>query len=62
MDEYLTGESGSISYQRDKFNVKLLNPNEIINKADDGDNVYLTLDQKNSNITRGLLNRSSKRI
>ncbi|WP_277677815.1 penicillin-binding protein [Gracilibacillus dipsosauri] len=46
MDEYLTGESGSISYQRDKFNVKLLNPNEIINKADDGDNVYLTLDQK----------------
>ena len=46
MDEYLTGKDGSISYQRDKYNFKLLNPNEVLNQADDGDQVYLTIDQK----------------
>ncbi|GAA0294225.1 penicillin-binding protein 2B [Gracilibacillus halotolerans] len=46
MDEYLTGQDGSISYQRDKYNFKLLNPNEVLNQADDGEQVYLTIDQK----------------
>ncbi|QGH34421.1 penicillin-binding protein [Gracilibacillus salitolerans] len=46
MNDYLIGEDGSISYQRDKFNMKLLDPKEVINKPDNGDDVYLTLDQK----------------
>ncbi|SHN14980.1 penicillin-binding protein [Gracilibacillus kekensis] len=46
MNDLLTGVDGSISYQRDKFNFKLLNPKEVINKPENGDDVYLTLDQK----------------
>ncbi|GAE91744.1 penicillin-binding protein 2B [Gracilibacillus boraciitolerans JCM 21714] len=46
MNELLTGVDGSISYQRDKFNFKLLNPNEVINEPENGDDVYLTIDQK----------------
>ncbi|WP_018932773.1 penicillin-binding protein [Gracilibacillus lacisalsi] len=46
MNDLLTGVNGSISYQRDKFNMKLLDPKEVINEPDNGDDVYLTLDQK----------------
>lgn len=46
MDELLRGESGYISYQRDLYNSKLLNPNEVIKEPEDGNDVYLTLDQK----------------
>lgn len=46
MNELLSGKNGHISYQRDKYNKKLLNPNEIIKKPEDGDDVYLTIDQK----------------
>ncbi|MGP4040399.1 penicillin-binding transpeptidase domain-containing protein [Gracilibacillus sp. D59] len=46
MNDLLTGKDGSISYQRDKFNVKLLDPKEVINEPDNGNDVYLTLDQK----------------
>lgn len=46
MDEILTGKEGSISYQRDKYNTKLLEPNQFIQEAEDGKDVYLTIDQK----------------
>ncbi|WP_058307912.1 penicillin-binding protein [Gracilibacillus massiliensis] len=46
MNDLLTGVDGSISYQRDKFNFKLLNPKEIMNEPENGDDVYLTIDQK----------------
>lgn len=46
MDDVLTGKDGSISYQRDKYNFKLLNPNEVIKQAEHGEDVYLTIDQK----------------
>lgn len=46
MQEYLHGEPGRISYQRDKYGTELLNPNEVIKQPDDGENVVLTLDQK----------------
>lgn len=46
MNDLLTGKAGSISYQRDKFNVKLLDPNEVVNDPENGDDVYLTIDQK----------------
>ncbi|GAB3793543.1 penicillin-binding transpeptidase domain-containing protein [Virgibacillus kimchii] len=46
MDELLSGKDGYISYQRDKYNKKLLDPNEVITLPEDGDDVYLTIDQK----------------
>lgn len=46
LNDYLTGENGVISYKRDKYNVKLLNPEEVVTEADDGEDVYLTIDQK----------------
>lgn len=46
LDDQLQGEDGSISYQRDKYGTKLLHPEEIIQQAKDGNNVYLTIDQK----------------
>ncbi|ENH98334.1 penicillin-binding protein 2B [Gracilibacillus halophilus YIM-C55.5] len=46
LNDHLTGIDGSISYQRDSYNVKLLNPKEIVNQPEDGDDVYLTIDQK----------------
>lgn len=46
MDDLLSGQDGFISYHRDKYNKKLLDPNEVIQKPEDGDDVYLTIDQK----------------
>ncbi|QDP42141.1 penicillin-binding protein [Radiobacillus deserti] len=46
MDDLLSGEKGKISYQRDKYATKLLDPKEVIKEPNNGDNVYLTLDQK----------------
>ena len=46
MNDLLSGENGHISYQRDKYNKKLLNPKEIVKQPKDGDDVYLTIDQK----------------
>ncbi|SEB17274.1 penicillin-binding protein 2B [Thalassobacillus cyri] len=46
MQKYLQGSPGRISYQRDKYGVKLLDPKEVIKKPDDGDDVMLTIDQK----------------
>ncbi|WP_102027293.1 penicillin-binding transpeptidase domain-containing protein [Salirhabdus sp. Marseille-P4669] len=45
-NDVLTGKPGKISYQRDRYATKLLNPEEAIVQAEDGDNVYLTIDQK----------------
>ncbi|MFC3040239.1 penicillin-binding protein [Virgibacillus xinjiangensis] len=46
MDELLAGEDGFISYKRDRYNTKLLDPDEIIQEPEDGNDVYLTIDQK----------------
>lgn len=46
MNELLGGEDGYISYQRDRYNSKLLDPNEVIKKPMNGNDVYLTIDQK----------------
>ncbi|MEN2766544.1 penicillin-binding protein [Ornithinibacillus xuwenensis] len=46
MDDLLKGHDGYISYQRDLYNKKLLDPNEVIQMPDNGDDVYLTIDQK----------------
>src|SRR5690625_440992 len=46
LDPLLKGEKGSVSFQRDKYNTKLLDSNEVIIEAQDGLDVTLTLDQK----------------
>jgi len=46
MNDLLKGTDGYISYQRDIYNKKLLDPNEVIQLPDNGDDVYLTIDQK----------------
>ncbi|ASK63587.1 penicillin-binding protein [Virgibacillus phasianinus] len=46
MNDILDGKDGKISYQRDKYGTKLLDPNQIIQKPEDGNNVYLTINQK----------------
>ncbi len=45
-NDLLKGEDGHISFHRDKFNKKLLNSNEVINEPEDGNDIYLTIDQK----------------
>jgi len=46
MDDLLRGKDGYISYQRDRYNNKLLDPDEVIQQPEDGNEIYLTLDQK----------------
>ncbi|QKY68955.1 penicillin-binding protein [Lentibacillus sp. CBA3610] len=46
MNGLLGGEDGYISYERDQYNTRLLNPNEVIKQPEDGGDVYLTIDQK----------------
>jgi len=46
MNDILSGKKGYISYQRDRYNTMLLDPKEVIQEPEDGDNVYLTIDQK----------------
>src|SRR5699024_3689004 len=46
MNELLHGQDGFISYQRDKYNKKLLDPEERVKEPEDGADVYLTIDQK----------------
>lgn len=46
MDKLLSGQDGHISYQRDKYNKKLLDPDEVIQQPKNGVNIHLTIDQK----------------
>src|SRR5699024_6313679 len=45
-NELLNGKDGFISFECDKYNKKLLDPNEVIKKPVDGQAIYLTIDQK----------------
>ncbi|HLS20146.1 MAG TPA: penicillin-binding transpeptidase domain-containing protein [Bacillota bacterium] len=45
-DEYLQGEPGYVIYQRDFFKSKLLEANENVKSSYDGNDIYLTIDQK----------------
>ncbi|WP_339215431.1 penicillin-binding protein [Ornithinibacillus sp. FSL M8-0202] len=57
MNELLKGKNGFISYQRDIYNKKLLKPNEIIQLPDNGDDVYLTIDQKIQTLLEDVLSQ-----
>jgi len=46
MNDVLRGEDGFITYEQDSYNDRLPNPNEVVKPPEDGDDVYLTIDQK----------------
>src|SRR5690625_5371106 len=56
MNEQLMGEDGSISFERDKYNRKLLDPNEIIKEPVNGNDIYLTIDQKVQTLLEEVMN------
>ena len=43
-NEDLTGTSGYVTYERDRRGYKIANGREYVEEADDGDDVYLTID------------------
>ncbi len=57
MNDTLRGENGYISYERDKYNTKLLDPNEIIQQPSNGNDVYLTIDQKIQTLLEDVLSQ-----
>ncbi|MFB4167595.1 penicillin-binding protein [Virgibacillus sp. JSM 102003] len=60
MNDLLSGKAGHISYQRDNYNKKLLDPNEVIKKPEDGENVYLTIDQKVQTLLEDVMSQVNK--
>src|SRR5690625_2316116 len=45
-NDILSGEDGYVSYQKDKYQKKLLDPKEIVKEPVDGQQIFLTIDQK----------------
>ena len=43
-NEELTGEEGYIAYEKDRYGYKIANGREYIEEADDGNDIYLTID------------------
>lgn len=43
-NEELTGKSGYITYEKDRYGYKIANGREYIEEANDGDDIYLTID------------------
>src|SRR5690625_7115692 len=56
MNKQLMGEDGSISFERDKYNRKLLDPNEIVKEPVNGNDIYLTIDQKVQTLLEEVMN------
>ena len=57
MNDILSGKNGYISFERDKYNKKLLDPNEVIQKPENGNDIYLTIDQKIQTLLEDVLNQ-----
>lgn len=45
-DDILGGKDGEIHYLRDRYNKKLVQAKEVIEAPEDGNDIYLTIDQK----------------
>lgn len=45
-NKLLGGTDGFLQYQRDRYNKKLVDPKEVVQKPEDGHDIYLTIDQK----------------
>lgn len=56
-DKLLSGTDGYIRYHRDKYNKKLLNPNEVVKQPEDGHDIYLTIDQKIQTVLEDVLSQ-----
>lgn len=56
-NKLLSGTDGFLRYERDKFNKKLLNPNEVVKNPENGDDIYLTIDQKIQTILEDVLSQ-----
>ncbi|MFS0562649.1 penicillin-binding transpeptidase domain-containing protein [Terribacillus sp. 179-K 1B1 HS] len=61
LNDQLSGKNGNISYERDGYGYKLLNPSEEVQAAHDGDNVYLTIDQKVQTLLEDTLTQVEKK-
>src|SRR5699024_10540722 len=57
MNESLSGKNGYIYYHRDSYGNKLLNPNEVDQKAENGHDIYLTIDQKVQTLLEDVLSQ-----
>ena len=61
-NENLTGRSGYVTYEHDRNGYKIDNGREYVEEADDGDNVYLTIDSNiqlfTENAVKKMLNDS----
>lgn len=60
MNKLLSGKDGHISYERDKYNKKLLDPNEVIKKPKNGEDIHLTIDQKIQTLLEDVLSQVDK--
>lgn len=56
-NKYLIGEDGYIDYQRDRFNKKLLQKDVHMKEAEDGFDIYLTIDQKIQSLLEDILDQ-----
>lgn len=61
MNKILGGKAGHISYQRDKYNTKLLDPKEVMKEPEDGNNVNLTIDQKVQTLLEDVMTQVDKK-
>ncbi len=43
-DDLLKGDAGHITYEQDRYGYKIANGREYVEEAEDGDNIYLTVD------------------
>ena len=56
-NDLLTGEDGFVRYKRDKYDKKLLNADEVVQEAKDGDDIVLTIDQKIQTLLEDVLSQ-----
>ena len=56
-NENLTGHSGYVTYEHDRNGYKIANGREYIEEADDGDNIYLTIDSNVQLFTENALKK-----
>src|SRR5699024_9404055 len=56
-DSILGGVDGYVRYHRDKYNKKLLDANEVVQPPENGDDIFLTIDQKIQTLLEDVLSQ-----
>lgn len=56
-NDLLTGTDGFVRYKRDKYDKKLLNADEVVQEAQNGDDIVLTIDQKIQTLLEDVLSQ-----